>query len=75
MGIPIDGDGFLKPVIRKGDLCYFDEGEYYTLRKMNEGILKKFDKKSITQKFWDDLKKEGWGDPFSFENLYGRRGK
>jgi len=55
-----DGTEILDPVMEKDDLCIFDEGDYYTLRKREEGILKKIDKKTVTGEFWQELRDSGW---------------
>jgi hypothetical protein len=57
-----DGTGMLEPVMRKGDLGIFDEGDVFTVRKWQEGVIKKIDKKTVTDEFWEKLRKEGWVD-------------
>lgn len=57
-----DGQGMLEPVMEKEDLCIFDEGEVYTVRKRGKGIIKKIDKKTVTEEFWEELRQEGWAD-------------
>lgn len=59
-----DGTQILDPVMENEEqqLCIFDDGEFYTLRKRDVGILKKIDKKTVDEKFWEELRNSGWVD-------------
>jgi len=50
------------PIMEKGrnNLCIFDTGDYYVLRKYKQGILLKFNKNNVADEFWTELIKAGW---------------
>ena len=50
------------PIMERGhnNLCIFDAGDYYVMRKYKQGILLKFYKNNVAAEFWEELIKEGW---------------
>jgi len=53
-----DGQGFDEPILEKGkNLCLFDIGEFYVIRKRNHGDIEKLEKSENTL---EKLLKSGW---------------
>ena len=53
-----DGQGFDEPILEKGkNLCLFDVGDSYVIRKKRYGDVKKIDK---TENVLEELLKDGW---------------
>ena len=57
-----DGTGFQQPMMinKAGDVCIFDAGDIYEVKKKHEGVIKKIDKKTVKPAFWKELEKDGW---------------
>lgn len=62
-----DGLGLSFPVLEMEDLCIFEEGEKYVLKKRHYGEVKKWDKARFTPTVINELRKEGWR-PVSLED-------
>jgi hypothetical protein len=53
-----NGHGFDEPILEKGkNLCLFDIGEYYVIRKKKHGDIEKISK---TENTLEELLKNGW---------------
>ena len=53
-----DGHGFDEPILEKGkNLCLFDIGDYYVIRKYKYGDVEKLEK---NEKTINDLLNKGW---------------
>jgi len=53
-----DGHGFDEPILEKGkNLCLFDIGEFYVIRKKKHGDIEKIPK---TKNALEELLKKGW---------------
>jgi hypothetical protein len=53
-----DGHGFDEPILEKGkNLCLFDIGEFYVIRKKKHGDIEKIPK---TENALEELLKNGW---------------
>jgi hypothetical protein len=63
-----DGQGFDEPILEKGkNLCLFDIGDFYVIRKYKQGDIKKLPKNEDTI---NELLKDGW----TWVNYMGKHG-
>lgn len=53
-----DGHGFDEPILKKGkNLCLFDTGDYYVIRKYKHGDIEKIEK---NENIIAELINDGW---------------